>query len=114
MSPNCPQLDSIRAPGMQNGGKLPFIAYSEHLQSGKVELYNIERDSRLKKFYDSGRSQESSTQTESYCEGSPGKHHSSSINVDANFPISILKFNLNGTYLASSSSSDNIIKIYQV
>ena len=31
MSPNCPQLDSIRAPGMQNGGKLPFIAYSEHL-----------------------------------------------------------------------------------
>ena len=80
-----------------------------------MELYNIERDSRLKKFYGgSGRSQESSTQTESYCEGSPGKQHSSSIKVDSDFPISILKFNLNGTYLASSSSSDNIIKIYQV
>jgi len=31
MSPNCPQMDSIVAPGAQNGGNLPFIAYSEQL-----------------------------------------------------------------------------------
>jgi len=81
-----------------------------------VQIYNILKDSKIKKYYDqNSKSTAAEYLDSSSCKTSPGKQISKDIiQVNPNFPISMMKYNLEGDMLAVTCSNDNLVKIYKI